>query len=360
MNKFKHFKCDTCNKETDVDNNITHAFIDRCNLTVGCNGTLRFVADKNVKDTILNFDSAVQLNKIGVTAEDISLPTYIDLASDSANSVTLALPISAADNAVATVTFNEVLNKETAFKEFTFSVGVPVVVISGKDTSVDQKVLTFNDTDSLAVFINGQEIDESTYSANNNLIRFNETITYNTYSASSLFIKVLVFSKEDAVVKTLAFNRNVQGLTDSSWSNISTAEVSGEVCDLFTCVSLLSLDLNSRLSVTKVEVNGQEIELGRANFLLAQAPFGPLDRITSQVINAQALDGTLNHVKYEVSSNKAKISATSISLSNIFPPIKPIVSFVSGAELDSSGLVADDLSLNTNIPKNNSFIIGPV
>lgn len=360
MNKFRHYKCDTCNKETDVDNNITHVFIDRCNLTVGCNGTLRFIADTNVKDSVVNIDSVVQSNKIGASTEDVSLPTYIDLASDTENSVTLALPVSAADNAVATVTFNEVQNKETAFKEFTFSVGVPVVAISGKDTSVDQKVLTFNDTDSIALFINGQEIDESTYTASNNLIRFNETITYNTYSASSLFIKVLVFSKEDAVTKTLVFNRNVRALTDSSWSNVSTVEIAGEVCDLFTCVSLLGLDLNSRLSVTKVQINGQEIDLTRVNFLLSQAPFGPLDRICSQVINARTLDGTLNHVKYEVSSNKARILATSISLTNIFPPIKSMVNFVASAELDSAGEISDDLSLNKNIPKNSNFIIGPV
>jgi hypothetical protein len=126
MSKYRRYKCDTCLKEIDVVNDLTHAFIDRCNLTTGCNGTLRFVVDKNTKDSILNFDKIIQTDEIGNVAVDTSIGVYIDAASSPKNNLVLAVKGTAVDSSVVALTLNEVFSKERAFKEFVFNLNVPV------------------------------------------------------------------------------------------------------------------------------------------------------------------------------------------------------------------------------------------
>ena len=360
MSKFKRYKCDTCFKETDVDNNLTHAFIDRCNLTVGCNGVLRFVADKNTKDNVLNFDSITQLDRIGSDSTDTSLGEYIDAASSDANNMVLAVKTSAIDSSIVSLTLKEIFAKERAYQEFVFSVSVPVTAISGKDNSVDQKVLTFDSSDSISVFINGQELDTSKYTAENNIIRFNELMTYNTYSASMLFVKVLVYTAEVAVQKTLSFRKNVQGLADTAWSNLGSVYLAGEDYELFTCTEFLGLTLNSRLTVEAVKCDGSSVAVANTYLLLSQAPFGPLDRIESRAICLAELNSRTDHIKYEVLSGVVHFLVTSNSIKDVFPQIKKKVIFVAKDELDTAGNVGDDTSKNVNVVKNNKFILGPV
>ena len=363
MNKFKRYKCDTCNKEVDVDNNLTHAFIDRCNLTAGCLGTLRLISEKNYKDNILNFEKIVQTSKIGGISADSSLPDYINIASSSANDLTIAVrsgivPISS--NSELVLFLSEIMSKEQEYKEYVFNLAVPVSVISGKDHSIEQKVLAFDSSDSVVIFINGQEVDSNLFAADSNLIRFNEQITYNTYASSTIFVKVLVFSAEVSVGRSLTFKKNVQGLSTSSWSNIDKITFGGRQYEVFTCESVSGLDLNSRLTVSGAKVGSQSISVDEIHFLLSQEPFHVSDRILSRTIQASALNSSVQHLKYQLVSKVPKLLVTSLALGDVFPSIAPLTIFDSKVEISTTTNVADDTSLNSNITSNNKFILGPV
>src|SRR5574343_10010 len=92
MNKFRRYKCDTCNKETDVENDIKRVFIDKCNLTTGCKGRLRLVAEKNTKENILNYKNPAQSDEISAEAFDrIIIGEYVSLACDTGNALYLAV-----------------------------------------------------------------------------------------------------------------------------------------------------------------------------------------------------------------------------------------------------------------------------
>lgn len=364
MNKFKRYKCDTCNKEVDLDNNATHAFIDKCNLTQGCDGKLRLIGEKNSKENILNFDPILQLDSIGGSSGPVVLPEYIDAASSANNFAVLAVKSSEAtiiDSSTVVLTLNEVLSKEREYKEFTFNLAVPVNAISGKDSSIEQKVLMFDETDSITVFINGQEIEDTEYTAANNVIRFNSQISYSDFSSASLFVKVLIFSIEAPNTKYLAFRRNVQNLGSSAWSNVKSIFLAGEQYELFTCLDFLSLTLNTRLNVASATLNNQSLDLNKIYLLLAEAPFGPLDRISTQVIPLADVDSNVNHFKYElVSDSSPRFLATSLTLTSMFPAISPKEVFVYADEVDTVGATADDTSKNSTITKTNQFILGPV
>ena len=363
MNKFKRYKCDTCNKEVDVDNNLTHAFIDRCNLTAGCLGTLRLIGEKNYKDNILNFDSVVQTNKIGGFSTDTSIPDYINVASSSANDLTIAVksgltPISS--NSELVVSLSEIMSKEQEYKEYVFNLSVPVSVLSGKDHSIEQKVLAFDSSDSIVIFINGQEVDSNSFTADSNLIRFNDQITYNTYASSTIFVKVLVFSAGVSVVRTLTFKKNVQGLSTSAWANVNKANFNGQEYELFTCEALTGLDLNSRLTVSGVKIGATSIPLDVVHFLLTQEPFHVSDRISSRTIKASELNSSVQHLKYQLVAKVPTLLVTSLALGDVFPSIAPSSIFDSKAEISTTTSVADDTSLNSNITSNNKYILGPV
>lgn len=363
MNKFKLYKCDTCNKEVDVDNNLTHAFIDRCNLTAGCLGTLRLIGEKNYKDNILNFDRIVQTNKIGGISADLTVPDYINVASSSANVLTVAVrsgitPISS--NSQLVISLSEIMSKEQEYKEYVFNLAVPVSVISGKDHSIEQKVLAFDSTDSIVIFINGQEIDSTLFSADSNLIRFTDQITYNTFASSTIFVKVLVFSAEASVVRTLTLKKNVQGLSSSAWSNIDKVAFSGQDYELFTCESIAGLDLNSRLTVSDAKIGSQSIPLDSVHFLLAQEPFHSADRILTRTIKTSELNSSVQHLKYQLVSKVPTLLVTSLALGDVFPSIAPTTIFDPKIEGSTTSAVAEDTSLNSNITSNNKYILGPV
>lgn len=363
MNKFKRYKCDTCNKEVDVDNDLTHAFIDRCNLTAGCLGTLRLIGEKNYKDNILNFDTPIQTSKIGGESVDKSVPARVDIASSGVNDITIAVrrgivPISSYSE--LEISLGEIMNKEQEYREYVFNLSVPVSAISGKDHSIEQKVLAFESTDSVVMFINGQEVDSTLFTAESNLIRFNQQITYNTYASSTIFVKVLVFTAEETISKTLTFKKNVQGLSTSAWSNVDKVTFLGQEFELFTCQSLAGLDLNSRLTVDGAKIGSTNIPLDEMHFLLAQEPFHVVDRITSRSIRADHLDSSVQHLKYQLVSKVPRLLVTSMAIGDIFPAVAPLVVFNQKTENAITTSVADDTSLNLNITSNNKYILGPV
>ena len=355
MNRFKRYQCDTCKKEVDLDNNITHAFIDKCNLTAGCAGRLRFVSEKNTKDNILNFENAVQGDRIGGLISTTSLGEYISLSSSSSNDLVLAIESqSYPQSAAVEVMFEEAVGKERSFKEFAFNLTVPVIAFSGKDDSVEQKVLMFDNTDIVKIFINGQEISPEKYIAENNVIKFSEQIVYSTYSSSSLFVKVLVFIPTTTVNKTLTFKKNVPGLSQGAWSNVDKVTFNGKIYELFTCVNHLSLDVNTRLTFKSKTINNQQIT-SPGFLLLSDAPFVYVDRIFTRAIQIDELNSSTHHIKYDTSFN-----VTANSISDLYPPIHVLSVFNADAESEILETIGTDVSANLNITKNNKYILGPV
>lgn len=362
MNKFRRYKCDTCGKEVDLENNITHAFIDRCTLTKGCLGRLRLVGEKNSKDNILNFESFVQTDSIAGKAKSKDLPQFIDASSNDANDFVVAVRRSTAysPNSILQIQFEEILNTEQSYSEFIFNLNVPFSAISGKDSSVEQRVLMFDESDSVVIFINGKEIDSTTYTLENNVVRFNSTIVYGTFGSSSVFVKVLVFSRSQTIAKHLNFRKNVAGLSTNAWSNVNSIQIGQDIYDVFTSVDDLSIDLNTRLIPKSAAIAGIATNLNDVIILLSEKPYERFDRIVTRVVRLSDLDSSVDLVKYELVNSSPRFLVTSNSISDIFPPIFSLDVFDMKTESAIVSTVGDDTSLNRNITNNNKFVLGPI
>ena len=365
MNKFSRYKCDTCNKETDVENDIKRVFIDKCNLTVGCKGRLRLVGGKNVKENILNVSLPSQSEEINTGEEaDAVIGEYVSLTSASENTVYLAVKKGSEvypQNSPLILTMREIVKTDQAFKEFQFNVPVPASAISGKDSSADKKVLTFSQTDVIEVFVNGEVISPSMNKKKNNIIKFNETVVYTTFNSSSLFVRVLVYAKEPEATKEVSFARLFQNLGTGAWANANEVSFGGDTYEVYVCADLSGISLNSRLTASSATRNGAVVANDRIVFLLAQAPFGVSERVISKCVGYTDLTDALNHIHYSVESGKNIILVTSQSVKSVFPVIHVTSYFDKATEFSFDYASAStDVELNNYINKKDSFILGPV
>ena len=362
MNIFRQYKCDTCNKETSQNSDNIHAFIDKCNITFGCSGRLRFVKEHTRNERNIHIENILQSEYILGDSPIPEIPKYIDAASSETNNLVIAIvnKPSFNDFSEATIIFSEILNKEQEFREYTFNAQVPVNAISGKDSSSEQKVLNFDESDDITILINGETVDPSSYLAIENSIRFKKPITYNSYSSTSVYIKILVFAKAVSIEKSLTFLKNNNGQKLSAWSNVKEIKIGENEFALFTCQDISSIDLNSRLTVKEVKVDNEIIDNTFNILLLAEQPFGPLDRIVTKAILLNTLDSGSNHLMLSVVSKEVKVLVTSSSIADVYPVINLIKIFNVANELDSENKVADETSLNKSLTQNNQYILGPI
>lgn len=360
MNKFKKYKCDTCNKTTEVANNSTHAFIDKCTLTQGCLGRLRFVEETNSQ----NLSPPEFLYSSDHNA-GLKFPSLFSLNCSQQTEVFAAAPISAPRTGaeILELTFSEIDAKEQEFKEFQFNVIVPVSAISGKDHSVDHKILAFSANDEVQVYINGENVDSGNFTAENNLIKFKNPIVYQTFNASSLFVRVLVFAKKSETLRKLVFNSTNPGSSNGAWSNLAAISIGHSILNVFVCSDLSAVKVNTRLKFMSATLNGVQISGTEVHFLLSKAPHGKTERVLTKSIIAQNLDDSVNHLKFVSELGQNSIYATTTSVTNVFPVIKAASAFDQSIEQDSAIDFAStslDIEPNNNIEAYDPLIIGPV
>lgn len=361
MSKFKHYKCDTCAKETDLNNDLTHAFIDKCTLTSGCSGRLRFIKEKNTKDLIIsNLSNSSQVSLLQkYTKQD--LPEDINPCGSSTNEMFIAIKGDFSPNSNASIMFHEILAKEVEFSEYVFNLNIPVSTISGKDSSAQQKILTFDASSEITIFINGQEVDSTKYIAENNILQFNDIITYTTYGSSTVFVKVIVNSKSEQITKSISFDRNVQNRSSGSWNNVDKVLIDNEVYSVFVCDEYFSLDLNSRLNVYSLTVNEYVIDKSLAVILLSAEPFTVADRIYTKIINLSSLDSSTKHLKFVLKDQQEQLLVSSLALQDIYPVISIVNSFDKSKELAlTTSKIGSDVSINSQITNNNKYVLGPI
>jgi len=376
MSKFRKYQCDICRKTTEEVNDTKRVFLDKCDLTKGCRGTLRFVSETDVKSGIVNYQEDV-IQNAGVSslipAQSLGefITTLSQFSTSSASEVTLAVLRTGdapENDDTITVVFNEIKNQSKAFKEYVYSLKTPFSTISGKDDSAERKVLTFSSVDDIQITINGTIVDSSLYTYQNNIITFDDVVVYNTFKSSDLFVRVLVSAQNELVTRELEFRKTVQNLVTGSWSNVDSITVGANTYDLFTCIDLTPLKINTRMTFLEARKNNdsQSIDLSSnpGNFLwilLANEPFTAVDRIETTVIDLEQVVSSTQYLKIVVKDGKRNLLCSSDAVKDIFPTIAIDSIFsVANETVADLTLVGDDSSLNNAITKTNSHILGPV
>jgi hypothetical protein len=329
MKKYKTYQCDICKKQTEFLNDTQHAFIDKCVLTNGCQGKLRFVKDVNVRTSSIDVQSQVQQSFINPNFQNLTqqlVGDFIDPSSNSANTITFALKDNSFTNNSSSIkiSLEEVSNSGKEYSEYLFNVSVPISVIFGRDSSVNSKILTFDNDNKISVFINGQLIEEDKYVAIDNSIKFKSPIVYNSFSSSTISVRIIVFKKIEKVTKSITCYRNAQGLSKNSWANVKSVKIDNQKFNLFTfTLNSQIFKINSKYNVSSIVLDDSEyLSLSECFILLSNNPFGPLDRNVSNVVNLSTLIDDSNFLIYSLYLEKEMLQISSNSLLEIYPPIQ--------------------------------------
>lgn len=367
MKKYRNYQCDICKKQAEFLNDVQHAFIDKCTLTIGCQGKLRFVKDANSRTSQIDVQSQVQQSFINPNFENLSqqqIGDFIDPSSNETNTVVFAVKDNflVNDNSSIKFSLDEVSNSGKEFSEFTFNVSVPISVIFGRDSSINSKILTFDNDSEISIFINGQLIDSEKYDAIDNSIKFKSPIVYNSFSSATISVRIIVFKKIEKISKSITCFRNAQGLSKNAWSNVKSVIIDKVKYNLFTfTLNSQIFSINSKYNFTSAILDDSEyLSLADCVILLANSPFSALDRNASNLVNIKTLTDESNFLKYSLYFEKEMLQISSISLTEIYPPIQLLEIFEKSKEFEADSTVGVDTSLNRNINRNNSFILGPI
>lgn len=218
MKKFVIYKCAKCFKEKTIDNSISNIFIDLCTLTENCDGRLSPISEKSLIDISNSLYSPI-IGK-AISNETITEKFY-NLTTN--NNLELAIAVNSTEPFID-VKFTVNKENDVTYTEFYYVLNNVTDEITGQDSSVGKRVLTFKITDTVKVIVNGEEkldgLDYRLAYSNNTgyKILFSDSLNVNA------IVRILVYSESLTEEKTLRFFPS-DGYLNSSWSNVRKVKI---------------------------------------------------------------------------------------------------------------------------------------
>ena len=340
LNKFIIYKCDTCQRQSEVLINGHRPDPVRCNITYKCRGKLQRVGESSAKKflftpPVAGLQDYIPRGTVAVASPTLTVDPDISMATAGGSGMLTmallkrnALPNSMHNFSVLDFSGNEFvieLDPDSVllpssltvqlklfkispnllqFKRYTYLSSGIVQLIQGADDSPEANNLRFGSSNKLRVFINGVELTASQYDRTvddqitftpaivdtNNVV---DIIVYNDLSATgdseliNLEFKVL----SQAVTKDYAF------LSACCWGDSEAVNSTKGVKYLLHCIDLSLLTQDTSYGVSVLEIsNGSEtriIKPSEALFLLGKSPFSVQDKELFAYLSGDALmDGT--------------------------------------------------------------------
>jgi hypothetical protein len=348
---FITYKCNTCKREIDIEEDQLRVFINKCSITQGCAGKLvpiktkktRNILSTDLDTTIFNKNNTLYPDK---NNSDIN---FVNLNS-SYNTITIAIrefddvPLPPRIN----LRFNINSQNSTTFDEFVYRVS-NTKIISGKDNSNIQKVLKFSNTDNVLVFLNGQVLDESSYEKSYfNSIGTSIILTNMIYSLST--IKILVYKPSDIVYTNyLEFFENKYVTSfNTAWNNVNYVKSDGKNYKLFSSNQILNLPINSRLNLYPGD-NDALIDDNECFILIANPHYTVVDRILSSRVPLNNFVNDENYLRLSLQNKNYMIQCTNgcVMTSSLMQPVLMTPDTISNvSSVDNSYVTNDNIISN--------------
>jgi len=332
MKKYVIYKCSICKRTKDVEVSHVYAPINKCTITLRCEGKLHPISTKSLRSILVSepksgiedwYARGTELTESTATVDQ----KLISVISGNTPTVSIMVKEHASNNS-DNVTIELSLAKDSVpdHKEYTYNKTGSFISVSGSDSTPNANVLKYEGSDALIVYLNGVQIAEdsgptppaNTYNRNTpNVITFNQAII------ESSTVKIIVYGSIPLTTKTITFYKNAN--TTSAWSNVNTlADASGTNWNVYTCNDLSMIPINSNVNVfasgTTILKNGstQILETDVA-FLFAGKPYSIHDRIFSSVVYCSNLQDEISYLKYHMTDVGAAFDATESSITSLFP-----------------------------------------
>ena len=398
LNKFVIYKCDTCNRKTEIliDGNRPDPV--RCNITYKCRGKLQRIGESSTKKFLFTPPIAGLQDYIprgtslpsSVLSEDDELISLF--TGGGSGMLTMALPtkstaldhtfevLDSSGNVFALddtpeltsvspkVSANMILYKISPdllqFKRYSYIVSGVVQVVRGIDDSPNANSLKFSSSNRVRVFINGVELDASNFDRSvDDLITFTpaiyesnnvvDVIVYNNISSSSGLesIKLQFRPLSTTVSAELAL------LCANAWGDSKGVTIDGTDRYLMHCSDLSELSTDFSYGVSAVEVTTatetRVVSPSEVALLFGISPFLTQDKDLYSYLGGPSLIDSSNVLSYGQNQNSGitELSVKDSILTHLARPLAPFGITKIGSV--SSGTVVSQQT------KKHQYILGP-
>lgn len=342
--KFTTYICDTCRRTIDIDNDPSHSQIDivkksnddrfidvsqinKCIITLGCEGRLYPVEQKNVRNIARSEsvsgieDWTKRSNTTSTTSTStISEEIFIPLNSNNENHIVLAIKNGVNVNGTMKVFIRQ--DKPITFVEYRYDVEtVPVYNISGKDTY--SKNLRFLSSDHITLKFNGVEMIETVEWNRKSLMNngIYDAIEFINPLITTGIVKILVSKESPTIEHFIPFSKQTGTGISNAWSNIEKINIGIDTYTLYVMDITSVLPINSFFSLTDDAFDNGAIAIEDCYFLLSSSPWSVKDRNYETAVNCADLISKNPNIKYYQQQDKKILEINSSTVSDILPPI---------------------------------------
>lgn len=292
--KFQTFKCTTCRRQIDIAFDPKRPFIEKCNITFGCTGTLKKTGEKDVGALNASYQYGVENWRARGSKTfdnvDIEENKFLQVSACENGEFIIGVAAELVDN---TEFFGEtglydalnlkvikLSDKSQIFDEYVFKITTESVnpVLCGFDNSEVPESLFFNEEYDVLVFLNGAQLRETTPTLQNrDFVTFLNDASLPKYSIKITktlpemsVVTIIVRKKSNSEIANLQFtsNASLQLSKPSCWSNVDSikcyVDVAGEIKEkiyyLFTLNAAAILGYNVRIQAN-IQTNDGSILL---------------------------------------------------------------------------------------------------
>lgn len=408
--KYIVYKCDVCDRQTEMllDGNRPDPL--RCNITLNCRGKFQRTGERSVREFLFTpivpgLQDFIPRGTEIIPAPQLTVPNPITVFTASGNGI-IALgavrrTVSGANanffvkdstntnfilethpstyiepiqSQVRMVLFEISPELLTATK-YTYAISGPVQIINGPDDSPEGRNLRFNSSNQLSVYVNGVILDPSAYDRTvDNQITFTPTI-YDSNNVVEIFVYQDITSAiGNSKQVVLTFRSLVSTVPDDlalreldCWGNFGASIINTVERFTLFCTDLTQLSTNKSYGVAYFEatsaVSGQTRQLNPADMfiLLGKEPFSFRDKEYYAYLTGTSLVTNQSVMTYKesVASGSLYLTADETAITQVFNPIKisrRITAITSITETAVAGTALEGTEKLTLTPK---YIIGP-
>ena len=215
MNTYELLQCDTCKKKSKRLILKNYGQINKCNLTLACRGKLIKLHESNVSSNTETINTIIG-NSNGVI-EKLKVEKKITVLNGP-NHIALSVSQTPSDLLTFQYTLREIKFDNKQFIEYRYLVPAQnSTIISGKDHSSTQKVLSFDSDIELSIFVNGDPLTNSQYDRSiDNQISISNVFTLATNEVKIYAYKFTIYDEVQ-----LTFNR-VDSSNTCAWGNVKS------------------------------------------------------------------------------------------------------------------------------------------
>lgn len=367
------YKCDTCQREIEHEQDSLRPSINKCNITFRCEGKLIKIGEKNIRSkfktpaesNVIDWvprGTVTELKKrslLGAAPPNISLLTGEQILTIGLQN-SIVPPIANLHPPTLVFKFKVIADTSNEFIEFTYQVnsppqveistGIYATVIQGPDSSTQHKILRYLSSDKIKVYIDGVEKEEDVSFTIN--INYPNSVLLSEPLVGTKTIKIYVYKQIEQETVQINFTADE---TTGSWGNIKQVNQNGSIYNLYHSPEIANLPANKYLLVDSIFDSAHPtVDLKQYIIvLLALDPWTHVDRQHESILDPTIL-GQLG-VYIETKGINLRVME-SVGLKSLFPLLSIVEPQWSPDIIPTKyGVIAS----TTHEPIIHSFIIGP-